>query len=97
MSKLLLTLILLSSLTGCQIFKEKTPVINTIEMVKLDPEALLPCDQLRALKLPDGTEDPFLYTLDNHRINSAAYAKCAMKQNNSIILLKRFSNIKENK
>lgn len=90
-------ILLLSSLllVGCQTTKDSSAVINPVEKVKLNPRSLEPCAPLRAVKLPENGEDGFLYFLENHTANANMYAECASKQNNSIILLKRFANIKD--
>ena len=94
--KLFLGLILVSSLSGCALFKTKAePAIVTPEQVEVDPRALQPCKPL--VQLDTTKEDLFIALLDNTAANTAVYLDCVKKQNNSIELLKKFSNKKETK
>ncbi len=100
MLRALLLVLLLSSLAGCSLFQRKQPETAVLvpEKVNINPESLEPCAPLKPLVVPDGDPQPFVAVLEHTKDNAVIYADCAKKQQNSIILLKKFGNItKENK
>lgn len=91
--KYILAIVLTVSLQGCallDIFKKpQPPAINT-QVVSIDSAKLEQCD-----KLPeDIVIGSFEYMLTVHGELVSLYAKCAGKQSDSIILLKKFGNVK---
>lgn len=94
----LISVLLLSMLQGCGLWSsfQKPDAIITEKTVQLDPKVFEPCTGLIPLP-PTFSVDPFGDILSNVQANADAYAACAKKQDDSIILLKKFSNIKEPK
>ena len=90
-SKVLIMVFLLSLLQGCAFSdffrKRDDPIIPPDVKVKLDPKALEPCASLPILT--DRTPEGLLTNTQNIVLT---YYDCAKKQENSIILLKGFSN-----
>ena len=87
--KIIPILILSIFLTGCGLFKKQEPTIEPTKVVKIDKEALLPCDLLKE----DLVITTFESSLKVYGDTAEAYAKCAKQQSNSIKLLKQFGNI----
>ncbi len=89
MKRLLISLMLCFSLSGCWI-TFGTPAGPTItdKIVKIDPSALERCLPQKPLTDPDQLLEISLANMD-------IYAQCVNKQDNSIKLLKQFSNYKE--
>lgn len=85
MIKYILILVLLIS--GCAAVSDAV-VPPKEKIVHIDPRALEPCEDLVGL---DSNSSEIETTIRNFEI----YADCKRKQNNSIILLKQFSNIQE--
>ena len=84
----LLLLVLSMTLVGCATTNEnKIAFVNT-EKVNIAPEHLIPCSPLKLL--PEEAE--FEDSLKLHVDNAVIYADCKRKQDNSITLLKKFSN-----
>lgn len=91
MKKYFISFLALALLSGCSLFPTKKDVIITDREVRLNPAALSPCADLIAL--PEGGNfDTVLYVTI---ANAELYVDCKKKQDNSIILLKQFSNSKE--
>lgn len=89
--KVLFVVFLLSLLQGCAFLdyfkKSDMPIIPSDKKVKLNATALEPCASLPTLtdRTPEGL-------LSNTQSIVLTYYDCAKKQENSIILLKEFSN-----
>ena len=87
-------LLLTISLQGCAFLdffkkREEPPAITT-QVVNIDSSKLQQCEQL-----PENIAiGSFEYMLAVHGQTVELYAKCAGKQADSIILLKKFGNIK---
>ena len=94
MKKAVICIVLsLSLLQGCGFLQKKKPDATISEkVVYLDPKALEPCQPLLRLDLQgDSFEDLLVVSVKN----MAIYADCSGKQDNSIKLLREFSNNKE--
>lgn len=81
--------IILSTVLLASCITTKDAIVPPPEkVVHIDARALEPCEEL--IKLPENAsfEDLLGVTVTNFEI----YNACAIKQNNSIILLKKFSN-----
>lgn len=87
MNKLLL-IILASILIGCATTQPPGPTIVIDKVVHIDPRALQACEPLVGLNSVASFEDILATSVQNMEI----YADCKGKQDNSIILLKKFSN-----
>lgn len=77
-------------LSGCGLFKKDGPTIEPAKVVKIDMDALIPCDLLKEVLVINTFEDG----LKVYAETAEAYGKCAKQQSNSIKLLKQFGNIK---
>lgn len=92
MNKLLISILLFISLSGCASIKEYIcgPVVVPPEkVIHVDPKLLEPCKPLIEMTSPTPTwEDYLLLTGDN----AIAYADCRKKQDSSIIFIKSLSN-----
>lgn len=86
MNKLLI-IILSSILIGCA-HTPPGPTIAIDKVVHIDPRALQACEPLVGLNSITSFEDILNTSIQNMEI----YADCKGKQDNSIILLKKFSN-----
>ncbi len=89
--KIILSLILSFFLIGCaSTVKDVPPVLPESTVVHIDPRVLQPCDLL--------PEDIQVASFDDvisvYANISSMYALCALKQADSIKLLKQFGNIK---
>jgi hypothetical protein len=85
-----ISILALVLLTGCSLFPKKDVIITDRE-VRINPAALAPCADL--ILLPeDGNFDTVLSVTI---ANAELFLDCKKKQNNSIILLKQFSNTKK--
>lgn len=92
--KFILAIILSLSLQGCALLdffkKHEEPPAITTQKVSIDSSKLEQCEQL-----PENIAvGSFEYMLAVHGQIVELYAKCAGKQADSIILLKKFGNIK---
>lgn len=95
---LLISVLLVSLLQGCAFdsyFCQRDATVPE-KTVKLDPKVLEPCTGLIPLPATFST-DPFGDILANVQANADAYAVCSKKQDDSIVLLKKFANTKESK
>jgi hypothetical protein len=81
-------------LTGCASLKEKfcADAIVPEKTVQIDPRALEECKELVLLPANNPT---FEGVLVNTSANAVIYAECKNKQHDSILLIKKFANIKE--
>lgn len=89
MNKLLVVLSII--LAGCAFAPSKPLPIITPNIIHIDPRALEPCNNLIQLS-PTASFEELLGVLVS---NAEIYLDCKNKQNNSIILLKEFSNKKD--
>lgn len=80
--------IILFVLAGCVSTSPDAILPPKEKVVHIDPRILEPCGDLLLLENPD---DELEITIKNFEI----FADCKRKQNNSIILLKQFSNYKD--
>lgn len=94
MLRVLLLVILLSNLTGCALFEKKkdNTAVLVPEKVEINPESLKECSPLKELVISEQDIYPFVTVLDNIKENAIIYADCAKRQQNSVKLLKKFSN-----
>lgn len=99
MLRVLLLVLLLSNLTGCATWfrKNEGTAIIVPERVNISPESLEPCKPLKELTISDDDTAPFVTVLENVKDNAVIHADCAKKQQNSIELLKKFSNSNKDK
>ena len=87
--KMLLVILLLA---GCATAPIPDAVLPpSTKQVHLEPRLLEPCEALNNLYLTNSWEDVLTITVNNFE----KYSACAKKQENSIKLLKKFSNYKE--
>lgn len=88
--KFLVSILLVLSLTGCataeKICRE---AIITNDTVQIDPRSLAEC---APLKYPSNKS--FEAILEVTKDNTLIYNECASKQRDSVLIIKRFSNIK---
>lgn len=94
---ILIATLCLPLLTGCgilEIFKKPDPPVITEKVVQVDPKLLEACKPLARLIIQQGASNVESILLDNIALNAELYAECAMKQDNSVIMLKKFGNIK---
>lgn len=99
MLRALLLVLLLSNLTGCASWfkKQEGTAIIVPEKVNISPEALEACKPLKELSIASDDTAPFVTVLENIKDNAVLYADCAKKQQNSIELLRKFSNSDKDK
>jgi len=90
--RILSSIVLCISLSGC-IWATKHEATIPEKVVKLDPQVYQPCKSLSLL--PDNAS--FEELAATTATNFLVYSDCKAKQDNSIILLKQFSNYKEPK
>ncbi len=88
----LLNILILLLLIGCQTAKQ--PIIPTVEQIPLDPRVFEPC---RPLIIPMESPLTLELILSNTATNASISEECRNKYNAAIVLLKRFSNVKEPK
>jgi hypothetical protein len=88
--KSVLVLLLLLGLYGCAEVPKKPDAIIPEKVVRIDPRALIPCQELTLI-----TENSFDAVLASSIANAEIYLDCRNKQNASIKLLKEFANIKD--
>ena len=87
MKKLIVILSLCFMLSGCfETFCKNTAGI-TEKVVHIDPRVLEECSELPKLTNPD-------QLLETNLLHMELYRACALKQKNSIKLLKEFANVK---
>lgn len=89
--KILYILALCIGLSSCGLFPKKPDVIITEKVVRIDPRALESCKDLENVIEPVTFESLLITSINNAEL----YLDCRNKQENSIKLLKEFSNIKE--
>lgn len=87
-----ISILALVLLTGCSLFPQKDVIITDRE-VRINPAALVPCADL--VLLPE--EGNFDTVLSVTIANAELFLDCKKKQDNSITLLKQFSNTKKDK
>jgi hypothetical protein len=82
--------------TGCATLVDKIckDALITEKVVQVDPRALEECKEL--VRLPDRSAT-FSDVLTNTTENAIIYYECKSKQRDSILLIKRFANIKDSK
>jgi hypothetical protein len=86
------TLLILLLLAGCATTQVPDAVLPPApKTVHLEPKLLEPCEPLDSLYASNSWEDILTITVNNFE----KYAACAKKQENSVKLLKKFSNYKE--
>lgn len=93
----LIIVLCLPMLTGCALFdffKKPDPPVITDKVVQIDPKLLEPCAPLVTLVIPQGASDKEPFFIDNLGQNASIYAECAKKQDASILIIKKFGNIK---
>lgn len=91
MKKLFLIILLSFSLSGCWWTRPDEPVLPpSKESIALDKEYLTECKDLKVLE-----DQTFEAVLSNTIDNVAIYKECKNKQHNSILLIKKFANIKD--
>lgn len=96
--RLVILVLLLSNLTACALFERKPETAIVVpNRVVLNSESFTPCTKLKEFNLADNDMSPFITLLETIKENAIAYSDCAKKQENSIILLRKFSNIQEAK
>lgn len=83
-------LVCLALLSGCT-WGLKPDAIITEKVVHVDARALEPCANLTTLNESASFEELMNVTFTNFQV----YSECKAKQDNSIKLLKQFSNYKE--
>lgn len=88
--KILVAILLSLSLSGCSWFTKPDATVPE-KVVKLDARVLEPCADLNAIPENASFEDLMNTTFANFQV----YSECKAKQDNSIKLLKQFSNYKE--
>jgi hypothetical protein len=89
----LILIIMLLSLASCGFLTKNTDSIITEKTVRVDSRALEPCPQLETLITGATFEDLQRVVI----LNTELYYICKEKQANSIVLIKEFANIKEEK
>lgn len=90
-------IILALLLSGCgtiEKYCKEVILVDPKETVQVDPRALEECKDLALL--PDKNVT-FEAVLSNVAENSVIYSECRNKQSNSIVIIKRFANIKDTK
>lgn len=87
-----LILILSIFLASCSLFPTKPNAVITDKIVKLDPRVLIACEDLITVPMDIKSFDTILAV---SVANTELYLDCRSKQNNSIILIKQFANIKD--
>lgn len=90
MNKIILILALVL-LVGCSLLKKDAIVPPPERTVHIDPRVLELCEPLNRLPEQASFEDLLATTVANFEI----YNNCALKQRNSVILLKKFANKEE--
>lgn len=92
MSKLLFTLLLAASLSGCASLREQfcgNPIPTENTTINIDPKLVEPCKPLLTMdNQTPGFEDFQLLTANN----ALVYVDCKKKQEASIIFIKRIAN-----
>lgn len=88
--KIIPIIILSIFLTGCACFKKPDDVvIDTPKVANINAKVLEPC----ALLPETGAIKTFEEVLDAYGNLASLYGTCAVKQNNSIVVIKQFGNI----
>lgn len=87
-------LLFLLVLSGCASLKEQfcADAIVPEKVVKIDPRSLEECRDLVLLPANNPTFEGVLVNTAN---NAVIYTECKNKQHDSILLIKKFANIKE--
>jgi hypothetical protein len=89
--KAIFTAIILSLLlSGCSLFHNRPVLPEEAKVIVIDQEYYKECDPLKSLEV-----QTFESVLENVIDNVAIYKKCKDKQHNSILLLKKFTNVKD--
>ena len=93
MKVILVVMVMLLSLTSCGFLTKNTDSIIAEKVVRVDARALEPCPKLENVIVSASFEDLQRVFI----LNTELYYICKEKQAASIILLKEFANIKEEK
>lgn len=89
--KIIAILAVCISLSGCGLFMKKPDASITTKVVHIDPRVLESCKDLVTISEPITFEGLLISSVTNAEL----YLDCRNKQENSIKLLKQFSNTKE--
>jgi hypothetical protein len=93
--KYIIIILCLLNISGCTTYMNKYCIDHEFSVdrkVNIDPRYLLECDDLAVVT----SEKPsFEDILVNVSINTNTFSICKQKQHDSILLLKKFANIKD--
>jgi hypothetical protein len=89
--KIIAILAVCISLSGCGLFTKKPDASITTKVVHIDPRVLESCKDLVTISEPITFEGLLVSSVTNAEL----YLDCRNRQENSIKVIKEFSNIKE--